>query len=386
MQPCELPSGRSILVRSTAGGSSRGIGRGMLSAISAAAAQIQGAVRCEDLDTWRYTPTEGFMNQDAGDSSSICKLCRRKLPENGRQLTAGAYVRIVCPRCGRYELGLMAEHADPHEAIALDLHLLSSVMRHRTDRDLPPTMVDGILLGDPEKFDAEVRSSCPLDVEAKLDSMLSCFAERSPYPGVQLELRLRNDYPLAYVHDEQEFLYLYDHLIASGLLVDNTASMTDFIHPSLTVAGWRRIRELAVVNLESRQGFIAMSFATDLTQAYIEGIQPVAEETGYRLLRIDRKAFNDKIDDQIIGEIRRSRFLIADVTGQRAGVYFEAGFAMGLGLPVIWSCRSDDRDRVHFDTRQYNHVFWENPAALRESLTNRILATIGHADAKRNQV
>ena len=58
------------------------------------------------------------------------------------------------------------------------------------------------------------------------------------------------------------------------------------------------------------------------------------EDTGFRALRIDMKQFNEKICDHIIAEIRRSRFLIADVTGHRAGVYFEAGYAMGLGLPV----------------------------------------------------
>ena len=40
-------------------------------------------------------------------------------------------------------------------------------------------------------------------------------------------------------------------------------------------------------------------------------------------------------------QIRKSKFLIADFTGQRGGVYYEAGFAYGLGLPVIWTCRKD---------------------------------------------
>ena len=33
-----------------------------------------------------------------------------------------------------------------------------------------------------------------------------------------------------------------------------------------------------------------------------------------------------------MAEIRRSRFVVADYTGQVNGVYFEAGFALGLGL------------------------------------------------------
>ena len=58
--------------------------------------------------------------------------------------------------------------------------------------------------------------------------------------------------------------------------------------------------------------------------------------------------------------IKRSRFLVADVTGGRQGVYFEGGFAKGLGLPVIWTCShgtdAELKKWMHFDTRQYNHI------------------------------
>ena len=67
---------------------------------------------------------------------------------------------------------------------------------------------------------------------------------------------------------------------------------------------------------------------------------------------------------------------MADFTGQRGGVYFEAGFAMGLGIPVIWTCRDTDINDLHFDTRQYNHIPWANPKELRVRLQNRIEATI----------
>jgi nucleoside 2-deoxyribosyltransferase len=79
---------------------------------------------------------------------------------------------------------------------------------------------------------------------------------------------------------------------------------------------------------------------------------------------------------QIIADIRRSKFLIADFTGHRGGVYFEAGFALGLGLPVIWTCRKEELDKLHFDIRQYNFIDWETDGELQERLTNRIRATI----------
>ena len=121
---------------------------------------------------------------------------------------------------------------------------------------------------------------------------------------------------------------------------------------------------------------------------YEQGIKPAIEAAGYTSMRIDKKEHSNKIDDEIIAEIRRSRFLVADFThgdnGARGGVYYEAGFAHGLNLPVIFSCREDMFDKLHFDTRQYNHIAWknENLDEFRKNLTNRIEALIGESPNK----
>ena len=69
-----------------------------------------------------------------------------------------------------------------------------------------------------------------------------------------------------------------------------------------------------------------------------------------------------------------SCIVIADCTLQRPNVYFEAGFAMGLGRRLIWSCRASDIKDLHFDTRQYNFLAWENPSHLRRILADRLAA------------
>ncbi len=106
-------------------------------------------------------------------------------------------------------------------------------------------------------------------------------------------------------------------------------------------------------------------------------------------MRIDQKEHINKIDDEIIAGIKQSRFLVADFThgedGARGGVYYEAGFAHGLGLPVIFTCQKDSVDKLHFDTNHYNHIVWTTPEELREKLKNRILAVIGEGpEAHRN--
>jgi len=118
------------------------------------------------------------------------------------------------------------------------------------------------------------------------------------------------------------------------------------------------------------------------TMRYTEGIYAALKaDCHLDPCRLDREEHNDRIDDRIMLEIRRAQFTVADVTRQRPGVYFEAGFAIGLGRPVIWTCREDDLENVHFDTRQYNHVVWSSPADLREKLATRVRATIPNVQA-----
>jgi hypothetical protein len=154
----------------------------------------------------------------------------------------------------------------------------------------------------------------------------------------------------------------------------------------LSPPGWARFEELTTRATDSTQAFVAMWFTDEMSSAWADGIKPAIEDAGYRPLRIDKKEHSDKIDDQIIAEIRRSRFLVADFSCEpgkaRGGVYYEAGFAMGLNIPVVWSCRKSSFDDLHFDTRQYNHIPWDTTAELKEQLTNRIRAVIGQGPLK----
>ncbi len=124
-------------------------------------------------------------------------------------------------------------------------------------------------------------------------------------------------------------------------------------------------------------GFCAMWFNPDVLPLWTDVIEPATRDAGYEPLRIDSKQHNGKIDDEIMASIRASRFVVSDFTGNRGGVYYEAGFAHGLGLPVIFMCR--EGDELHFDIRQYNCIFWrtDDLADAREKLKNRILATLG---------
>jgi hypothetical protein len=140
--------------------------------------------------------------------------------------------------------------------------------------------------------------------------------------------------------------------------------------------------QMANTRATSGQAFVAMWFDAKLKEAYDLGFKEAICAAGYDPLRIDRKEHEGKIDDQIIAEIRRSAFLVADFTGHRGGVYYEAGFAHGLGRRVIFACNREDIKNLHFDVRQYNTILWECPADIVMPLQNRILALFGAGPLK----
>ena len=160
-----------------------------------------------------------------------------------------------------------------------------------------------------------------------------------------------------------------------------TPNALALINLKITPRGYAQLEESRQRNLDSQLGFCAMWFDAELEFLWVDCIEPAIALAGYEPKRIDRHPHNNKIDDEIVAMIRRSKFVVADFTGQRGGVYFEAGFAKGLGLEVIWTVRKDELDehKVHFDNRQFNFVTWESNRLedFKNRLQFRIEATLG---------
>lgn len=149
----------------------------------------------------------------------------------------------------------------------------------------------------------------------------------------------------------------------------------------LTHKGINAGLEAHLKSATSNKCFVAMSFDENLKQLMGDVFIPAADEADkIRAFRIDHKEHNDNIDDHIIVEIKESRFMIADLTDQKQGVYWEAGFAEGLGKKVIYTCRKDEVDekKVHFDLNHRNIIVWENSNLdeFKQRLINRIKATV----------
>ena len=147
-------------------------------------------------------------------------------------------------------------------------------------------------------------------------------------------------------------------------------SLGDYEIPAIvrvTVEGRSHIEE-EKVNVNYTQGFVAMWFDDSMEEVSRDGIESAIVDAGFSPFRIDKKLDVNKIDDEIVAQIRRSRFLVADFThGEtkaRGSVYWEAGFAYGLGIEVIYTCHKGMADDLPFDTRQYSHILWEYSCRL----------------------
>ena len=243
----------------------------------------------------------------------------------------------------------------------------------------------------------EAESGRDLRVAERADGILRYLEAQVPHVGARVAYRVyRHFYQEVYLVPAEliyfqllarsesvlpeELRFLFHYLQQSG----SVEYQGDGVHDTectLTVPGYERLAALDASHTPSTQAFVAMWFHPSTQAAWEEGIRPGIVAAGYEPLRIDQKEHSNKIDDEIVAEIRKSRFVVADFTqgegGARGGVYYEAGYAHGLNIPVIFTCRADVLGELHFDTRQYNHIDWETPQELRERLTKRIGAVVG---------
>ena len=153
----------------------------------------------------------------------------------------------------------------------------------------------------------------------------------------------------------------------------------------LTMKGSQYAEELKKSESTSNSAFVAMWFSDEVREAYEAGIKAAIEAKvcgQFKAFRVDNLEHNNDVTDEIIAGIKASRFVVADLTGNRGGVYYEAGFARGLGKPVILTCRKDwfkgddENHKVHFDVDHINIIQWDTAEELKEKLINRIRATI----------
>lgn len=152
----------------------------------------------------------------------------------------------------------------------------------------------------------------------RITKLLELVASRSE-PGSPVTLNLAAEFPLVDAKSKEQMGFLLDYLVKTGCLQKLPSGQY-----VMEVKGWEQLQPTAGI---PGKCFVAMSFHESLKDAYEHGIYlAVKEDCKMDPVRIDLVPHNDNIIDKIIAEIRTCQFMVADFTGNKAGVYFEAGF------------------------------------------------------------
>ncbi len=167
--------------------------------------------------------------------------------------------------------------------------------------------------------------------------------------------------------------YMLDYLIGKKYINAKRWNEDERVVLSLLPAGYSRIDELQKNTADGRNVLVAMKFGED-TKAVREAIRSGIHNAGYIPIFIDEVQHNDFITPELLKHIKNSKFVVVDLTHQNNGAYFEEGYAMGIGKPVIQLCRKDVT--LHFDIAQKNTIMWDTESDIPQRLTNRIIATI----------
>ena len=207
----------------------------------------------------------------------------------------------------------------------------------------------------------------------QIDNMILFLGKHSQFLGHTISLNPRQPNSLSYQlkawigsATDQNLCAITDALKSRGLIDAFIAGSGELLWAKLLLDGWAYFKSLQERNPESKQIFMAMEFNEEAENFMNTHLKPLTKEMGFEL-KLLNEIINEKslIDDKLRVEIKRSRILICDLTHGNRGAYWEAGYAEGLGIPVLYICREDvlkstsKEERPHFDVNHQEIFTWE---------------------------
>lgn len=322
------------------------------------------------------------------DQSPTCLICKNSVSETPRDESHNVILYSNCA-CGSY----IMDQRDADNAKNLDPETrarLSALLRERALKGFPQAAL-WFTDGTPPAIDyapvvrvSDLLATWPATVPERLDRILCNLARRLPKAGqsAQIPFDDTKDRSTCFSVDNGECEYYRDTLVKLGWLEhDPTANSRSTVR--ISHAGWAHVAQLEG-GLERRRNpaFVAMWFGGEAREEqdrmecrFKSVIREACRACGWDAARADSSEHNDSIMDRIIHMISVAPFVIADLTQNNDGVYYEAGFARGRNIDVIYLV--EEGTTPHFDVSGVNHVRWAGVEELRNKLENRILGTLG---------
>ena len=311
-----------------------------------------------------------------------------------------------CPVCGRYELSetikmqssldikmlapfLYYKGFRRRKDLSTEYRYHTTLSKEKCDEYAQEFKNGDIKHGHPVHMDNDIiRAWYPVSFAEKIDMILLKLADLTDYVGQEIRISRYELYGLMFVEhfkpDGKELLSA-DEMNKQAFFIENYLIETGYIKGSPTICGdqageititpfgYQRIDQIQRNTGEGRNVLVAMKFGDD-TKALREAIKLGVSDAGYNPVLIDEVEHNELITPELLSYIKNSKVVVVDLTHQNNGAYFEEGYAMGLGKPVIQLCQSGAK--LHFDIAQKNTIIWENESDIPLRLKNRIKATI----------
>ena len=297
---------------------------------------------------------------------SNCKICDTELVSS-ENFTDKYFFN--CANCGKYFLiDSLSMDIDLFDDRKKDFYKVSSYINEQNNQFKKQPEIDY----DKLKVILNMKDK---KIKEKFDLMMIYLSNIK-------ESRLLNKQILVkcWMKDTNELELLINKAITQNLIeAELDKSFGGYRYPvlkHLTFDGIEYIEELEERNKDSMNIFVAFNFKDELIEVFENQVKEAIEETGftYTIVNQETTAHDQKISDEIVAKIKSSRMIIADFTNNSTNVYFEAGLAMGLRIPVIWTCKKGHE--FSFDTGQFPHITWETPENLKVQIINRIKAII----------
>ncbi len=288
----------------------------------------------------------------------ICKICGNQAQSTGLD-PLDVKVSIDCSVCGRY---ILTDSFDPgNYEDKSKFYKVSSWIREQNDIFSHTSTIDL------KKFD-EILEMKDKKIQEKFDLMMLHLGE---YKNQQVSRKI---YAQCWARSMDEFRKLFKRAIDYELIKGNTYIGGEVSFSDFTFEGIQYIENLEEPNKSSKNIFVAFNFEEGLYKIFNTHVKETIEELGFNYVVVNQNTTeHDKaISDEIIAKLKSSRIVIADFTNHRNSVYFEAGFAMGMKIPIIWTCQEGHTEDLSFDTRQYPHLVWKDGEDLKEQIMNRI--------------
>lgn len=322
-------------------------------------------------------PTD--MSYTTSKPTEPCTVCGSAANIPVREFGVG--VIVDCARCGDFQIShvtaddLGLPFSDPKQ-LALASYAIrkmqASSKRPKLSREFFASL-NGRTLPTP----AEASDNLLIWIAEKADGRPSAQIQVTPDPGLLATIGVVEPGDVAWIFDSLKSQRLLNETFGNKVVLHN-----------LTAKGWQRFEDLKRARVSSNFAFFARKFDNpDLDQVFDKCLRDAVAQTGYELRTVTQRA--GLVDAVIEDEIRRCRFLIADLSDDNAGAYWEAGFAEGLGKPVIYICRSrsnGEEKKTHFDANHRQTVRWDlssldqTATKLKAVIRNALLGDAKQAD------